>query len=121
MLAAAGPESALQSTELRHLGGALAEAANDGPQAKIDAKYMMFAGGLAPTPETAEAVSAQVRMLKQALGPWRADYEFSNFLAIPASADAVLPRPSYRRLREIKATYDPAESIISRHPVRLAA
>ena len=121
LLAAAGPGSALQSTELRHLGGALAEATNDGPQAKLEARYMMFAGGLATTPETGEAVGSQVRMLKESLSPWRADHEFSNFLAIPATADAVLPRASYRRLHGIKSMYDPAESIISRHPVRLAA
>ena len=51
----------------------------------------MFAGGLATTPETGEAVGSQVRMLKESLSPWRADHEFSNFLAIPATADAVLP------------------------------
>jgi hypothetical protein len=38
----------------------------------------------------------------------------------PAEATAVLPRDAYRRLREIKARYDPDQAIISAHPVRPA-
>ena len=122
LLAAAGPGSALQSTELRHLGGALAKSRNDGPQAKLEARYMMFAGGLATTPETGEAVGSQVRMLKESLSPWRADHEFSNFLAIPATADAVLPRASYRRLAPGSSRCTTPRSRSSRGaPVRLAA
>jgi hypothetical protein len=37
-----------------------------------------------------------------------------------ASAREVLPGDSYRRLREIKAKYDPGELIVSAHPVRPA-
>jgi hypothetical protein len=37
-----------------------------------------------------------------------------------AGADEVLPADSYRRLREIKAKYDPGEMIVSAHPVRPA-
>jgi hypothetical protein len=32
----------------------------------------------------------------------------------------VLPRDAYRRLREIKAHYDPDQAVISAHPVRPA-
>jgi hypothetical protein len=78
----------------------------------------MFAGGLATTPEIGEAVHSDLCSLREALSPWRADYDFFNFLEIPADADAVLSRESYRRLREIKSKYDPKETIISRHPVR---
>lgn len=34
----------------------------------------------------------------------------------PAPASAVLPPASYRRLRNIKSSYDPDQMIISTHP-----
>jgi hypothetical protein len=56
--------------------------------------------------------------VKDALGHWRAEYDFFNFLDSPADGDYVLPPESYSRLRQIKAQYDPGESIISARPVR---
>jgi FAD/FMN-containing dehydrogenase len=122
LVALAGPDAdtPLASLELRHLGGALARDAAGGAQPRIDAKYAMFAAGITPTPEADEAVRARVRAVKDALVPWHAAYDYYNFLEIPAQADAVLPHPSYRRLREIKAIYDPDEAIVSTHPVRPA-
>jgi hypothetical protein len=46
---------------------------------------------------------------------------YYNFEESPAGAEAVLPDDAYRRLREIKALYDPDEAIISAHPVRPSA
>ena len=46
--------------------------------------------------------------------------DYYNFAETPAEANAVLPRDAYRRLREIKAHYDPDEAVISAHPVRPA-
>ena len=37
-----------------------------------------------------------------------------------AEASAVLPPASAHRLREIKATYDPDQAIVSAHPVKPA-
>jgi Berberine and berberine like len=37
-----------------------------------------------------------------------------------AEANAVLPSASYQRLQQIKAAYDPDQTIISAHPVRPA-
>jgi hypothetical protein len=121
-LVGADVDTPLQSIELRHLGGALARESPDaGAQPKIDAKYVIFAGGFAPTPEVGDAAAAHVRALKDALTPWHAGYDYYNFVEIPAEAEVVLPRASYQRLREIKATYDPDQMIISAHPVRPAA
>lgn len=119
----AGPDSGspLLSVELRHLGGALARATGGGPQANVPGICGVFAVGIAPTPEIGEAVGAHVRLLKETLNPWRAAYGLYNFLDSPADGDAVLPPESYSRLRQIKADYDPIESIISAHPVRPAA
>jgi FAD/FMN-containing dehydrogenase len=118
-----GPDAAtsLASFEVRHLGGALARnAAGPGAQAKIDAKFAIVAGGPTPTPELGDAVRTQVRAVKDALTPWRAGYDYYNFEETPAEANAVLPRDAYARLREIKARYDPDQTIISAHPVRPA-
>jgi FAD/FMN-containing dehydrogenase len=120
-LVGADVDTPLQSIELRHLGGALArESPVAGAQPKIDAKYLIFAGGFAPSSEVGDAVRAHVRALKDALTPWHAGYDYYNFAEIPAEAEVVLPPASYQRLREIKATYDRDQAIISAHPVRPA-
>jgi hypothetical protein len=122
LITVAGPDtgSLLASVEVRHLGGALARhAAGGGAQAKIDAKYMMFAGGFTPTPELAAVVGGQAQAVKNALAAWRASYDYYNSEETPASASAVLPPASYHRLQKIKASYDPDQAIISAHPVPL--
>jgi hypothetical protein len=123
VVALAGPnaESPLQTVEIRHLGGALArEAPGAGAQPKVDAAYVMFGGGIAPTPEMRELVRRDADVLKDALAPWHAGYDYYNFTESPAEAEVVLPHGSYQRLREIKATYDPDQLIVSAHPVRPA-
>jgi FAD binding domain len=123
LLAVAGPavDTPLQTIEIRHLGGALGrDADRGGPQTRVDAKYLIFAGGVTPTPEQGDAVRTHLRALKDALSPWRAGYDYYNFVETPAEAEVVLPPVSYQRLREIKATYDPDQAIISVHPVRPA-
>ena len=95
LVALAGPDAdtPLLSVELRQLGGALArEAPGGGAQPKIDAKYVMFAGGIAPTRRWADAVRAHLRAVKDALAAWRAGHDYYNFAEAPAEADAVLPR-----------------------------
>jgi FAD/FMN-containing dehydrogenase len=120
-VAGPGSGSPLLSVELRHLGGALARASGGGPQADVPGSCGVFAVGIAPNPEIGKAIAAHVRLLKEKLNPWRADYGFYNFLDSPADGDAVFSPESYSRLRQIKAQYDPGESIISAHPVRPAA
>jgi hypothetical protein len=115
-----GPDAdtSLATTEIRHLGGALARPVpGGGAQPEIDANYVMFTGGFAPTPEAGETVRTQAQAVKDALAAWHAPYDYYNFAETPAGADAVLPPASYRRLEKIKATYDPDQAIISAHPV----
>jgi FAD/FMN-containing dehydrogenase len=120
-LAGPGVQSPLLSVELRHLGGALARTdSNGGAQARIEARYAMFAVGIAPTVELRQAVNTNVEEIKDALRPWRARYDYYNFVETPSEAVNVLPESSYQRLREIKARYDPDQSIVSAHPVRLS-
>lgn len=77
-------------------------------------------GGFAPTPEARELVEKDARVLEDALFPWHAGYDYYNFVETPAEAEVVLPPTSYERMREIKATYDPDQLIISAYPVRPA-
>jgi FAD/FMN-containing dehydrogenase len=120
VVALTGPDAdtSLATTEIRQLGGALARPApGGGAQPDIDAGYVMFTGGFAPTPEAGDTVRAQAQAVKDALAPWHAPYDYYNFAETPAGADAVLPPASYRRLAKIKAAYDPDQAIISAHPV----
>jgi FAD/FMN-containing dehydrogenase len=124
LLTLVGPDAdtPLATIEIRHLGGALSrQAAGGGAQPTIDARYAMFALGFAPTPTQAETARSSVRALKNALTAWHADYDYYNFVETPAEADVVLPHASHERLRRIKATYDPDQTIISAHPVQPAA
>jgi FAD/FMN-containing dehydrogenase len=123
IVALAGPDAdtPVASIEIRHLGGALSrDAMGGGAQPKIDARYVMFAVGFAPTPELADTARASVRALKDALSAWHAGYDYYNFVETPAEAERVLSHASYERLQRIKATYDPDQAIISAHPVRPA-
>ena len=116
----AGPDAdtLLVSVEVGHLGGALARPApGGGAQPSIDANYLLTAVAAMPAPDLATAARAQVRAVKDALGPWHAGYDYYNFAETPAPASAVLPPASYRRLQEIKTAYDPDQMIISAHPV----
>jgi FAD binding domain len=120
LLALAGPaaDTPLASVEVRHIGGALARRApGGGAQPKIDARYLVFAGGFTPTSELADAVRRQARAVKDALTPWHAGYDYYNFAETPAGAHKVLPPASYRRLQQVKARYDPSQAVISAHPV----
>jgi FAD binding domain len=120
LVAVSGPDAdtPLLSVEIRHLGGALARPApGDGAQPNIDAKYVVFAGGLTPTPELASAVREHAQAVKDALAAWHASYDYYNFEETPAAASVVLPPASYHRLQKIKAAHDPGQAIISAHPV----
>jgi hypothetical protein len=120
LAAVAGPDAKTppDSVEVRHLGGALARPVpGGGAQPSIDASYLLYAVGATPTPDLAGPVRAHVQAVKDALAPWHASYDYYNFEETPATAAAVLPPASARRLRDIKAAYDPDQVIISAHPV----
>src|SRR5215831_17026121 len=120
LVAVAGPAAKTppDSVEVRHLGGALARPVpGGGAQPSIDASYLLYAAGAAPTPGLADPVRAHMQAVKDALAPWHASYDYYNFEETPAAAAAVLPPASVRRLQEIKAACDPGQMIISAHPV----
>jgi FAD/FMN-containing dehydrogenase len=120
LVAVVGPdaETPPDSVEVRHLGGALAGPVPDGgAQPSIEASYLLQAVGAIPAPDLAGPVRAHVKAVNDSLAPWHASYDFYNFEETPATAAAVLPPASYRRLQKIKAAHDPDQLIISAHPV----
>lgn len=117
--AAGDAGSALISAEIRHLSGALARPAPEhGALAAIESPYLMFAVGMAPTPEAAAVVESQVDGVKAALAPWRGKHDYLNFVERKVSARSFYPNEiTYRRLRAVKAKYDPADMVQSNHPI----
>jgi hypothetical protein len=94
ILALAGPgvDAPLRSNEIRHLGGALGrDVAGGGAQPKIEAKYAILAGGVAPNPDLYDAVRIHVRFLKDSLAPWHAGYDYYNFVDTPGPSRRELP------------------------------
>jgi FAD/FMN-containing dehydrogenase len=112
LLDVAGPaaDPPLAVVELRHLGGALARpAARPSAVGHRDAAFSVFVGGVA-APDIADAVRDCEAGLMTALAPWLAG-PFVSFLSgsdtDPAGIEAAYEPADYRRLREIKAVYDP--------------
>ena len=106
------------SAEIRHLGGAVARRSSQhGAINSFDAPYIMFAVGLAPTPELVEVVETVVADLREALEPWEADHTYMNFAETSRKAATLFASASYHRLRQIKAIVDPTDLIRSNHPI----
>jgi hypothetical protein len=119
-LAAVGPGtgSALLSVEFRHLGGAIARPApHHGALAAIDAPFVMFGVGMTVTPEMGAAVRASLERLMDSLAAYDAGQAYMNFVEKPAETGRLFPPTVYRRLREVKADYDPGELFRANHPI----
>ncbi len=114
----------LISFEVRQLGGALAgSSTGHGAVGSLDAAYVMFAVGVAPTPEAAAAIGEAVNRAKAALAPWESERTYFNFSEQQVGGHRLYPLKAYtfQRLRKIKATYDPADVFVSNHPIPPAA
>ena len=106
------------SAEIRHLGGAIARrSSTHGAIDAWEAPYIMFALGIAPTPEIKAVVHAHVAELRRALEPWEAEHQYMNFAESRRKPMTLFSSASYHRLRQIKAILDPEDLIRSNHPV----
>ena len=106
------------SAEIRHLGGAVAR--RDSRHGAIDAfeaPFIMYAVGMAPTPELRAIVEDAVGRLRDTLEPWEADHTYMNFAESRRKAASLFSSASYHRLRRIKAIVDPTDLVRSNHPV----
>src|ERR671914_2385527 len=79
-IAGAASSSPLVSLEVRQLGGELGRAHPDsGALAAVDADYVLYAVGIAPTPEAATQVRAHIEVVADALRAWAAGQTYLNF------------------------------------------
>jgi FAD/FMN-containing dehydrogenase len=118
-VAATGPDSGspLLLSELRHLGGALGRPAEGGGAlAKLDAGFVMYSVGMM-VPGLAEAVTAHLDRVEEAMAPWAAEGGYYNFRDRPCDVDAILPPDVCARLAEVKRTWDPEGRIVANHAV----
>ncbi|MFT3968720.1 MAG: FAD-binding oxidoreductase [Micropruina sp.] len=116
-VAASARGRSIATAEFRVLGAALAPGQEDGGAVSgLDGSYLLFAGGLALTPESGTAVRAELDDLLQVMAPWRAASDYLNFAETTAEPErlygAALPR-----LRAIKQRVDPHDVIRSNHPL----
>lgn len=110
--------SPLLSVEIRQLGGALGEIPPDaGALASIDAAYGVYAVGIAFAPGVKQLIDARVDSVREALAPWQTRHGYLNFGDRPGDTERLFPRTTYRRLRNVKAAYDPDDLFLSNHPI----
>jgi hypothetical protein len=103
---------------VRQFGGALAKpSAAHGAVGSIDAGWVMFAVGLALTPEMGAAVDEAVDRVKAALAPWESERTHLNFAERPVDPARLYTPETYRRLRRIRGAYDSGELFLANHPI----
>ena len=123
LVEAAGPGSGspLLSVELRHLGGALADAAADhGALASLDASFATATISLVPNANMAAAVERHAAIVRASLAPWEAERNYPNFAERPFRGPDFHSPATLRRLSRVKARYDPQDLIRATHPIPTA-
>jgi len=120
-----GSISGVFFSELRHIGGAFAQrAVGAGAVGSIPGQYVMHAIGLVPSPGALTVQTAAVRAAVGLLDPWRIDALALTFIDAPDEDRALGFGSAGRRLRALKAIFDPADVFAAANPVsppRLAA
>jgi len=108
---ATNPASPLLIAELRHVGGAMSQVADEANAiGNRDVQYILQFGGLVATPDAYQAVGAYIRTFREALAPYASNGVYLNFMsgseARGRAADAY-GAPKLERLQILKRLYDP--------------
>lgn len=120
LVAAAGPDAAvpLTSIEIRLLGGQFGQARpGSGSLNEISAPFMMYGVGVVPDPAQLPAIQGQAHAVTSALTPWAAPQRFFNLSENSRPAGSFWPKPTFDRLRQVKAAVDPDNIVRANHPV----
>jgi len=119
-VAAAGPGSGspLVSVEIRHVGGAMSRPlAHHGALSTFDAEFLTFGVGMVMDDEMERANRAQLAKLAEAFAPYEEGRQYLNFTESHTDPARFYAPTVYRRLREVKAAYDPTDLFRSNHPI----
>jgi len=117
---AAGPgsDSALVSSEIRHLGGALHRPSpGNGALATFDADFLTFAVGMVINESSYQSHRAALDAHGDAFKPYVNGREYLNFTEHATDPGRFYTPHAYRRLREVKRAYDPENMIRANHPI----
>lgn len=103
-----GVDSALLTVDLRHLGGALGRPdPRGGAVDHLAGDFLLYAVGIAPTPEAAARVGAEVSSLLGALAPWAAERDYLNFREVTVPVERLYPPGCLHRLQAARERHDP--------------
>jgi FAD/FMN-containing dehydrogenase len=117
---AAGPNSGspLLSLELRHLGGALAQAPRDaGALAALDHAFLTLGVGMVMDPAFGIAVNRHLELTASALEPWDSGVRYANFIDVPTDPRRYYSPETFDRLQDVKARYDPEDVFRANHAI----
>jgi FAD/FMN-containing dehydrogenase len=120
-VAGPGSGSPLVTVELRHIGGALGrEPAGAGALGRIDGRFLVFAAGIAMSPEAAKAAAEAAARVIAVMSEWGSGRTFLNFADPPAATETMFDPQAYRRLTEIRSRVDPDGLLLANHPIPAA-
>ena len=121
-VAGVGSDSPLVTVEVRHLEGELARSRpENGALAAVEARFALFAGGIAATPALAAAVRAHVELVQSAMARWDSGRDYLNFTERRERGSRFFGPKSFARLQAVKARVDPEDVFRSNHPIRVPA
>ncbi|MFI9634428.1 FAD-binding oxidoreductase [Nocardia sp. NPDC051929] len=111
------PVAPLANVQIRHLGGALAEARPDGgARGAIAEPYLLYCLGLG-LPHLRDAVEARRTAIVGAVSGQISGHKPYTFLTPGETADAAFDAATLNRLREVKRARDPHGVIRANYPV----
>jgi FAD/FMN-containing dehydrogenase len=116
--AAVEGDEAVTMVELRHWGGEMARPGEHaGPIGHRHIPFSLVFGGQAATPADGERMFAGIGRVAAKLRPHATGASFLNFLGDPARTADAYTDGDYRRLREVKAAYDPDNVFAANHNI----
>ena len=116
---AAGPGSGspLAMVQLRHMGGALArKAPGAGARATLPGTVSLLGLGIVEDEESTAAVQTAIAEVREAVAEHRAG-DYPNFIEAPTDASSFFDAETWKRLRQVKRTYDAADLFKGNHHV----
>ncbi|MDQ3933174.1 MAG: FAD-binding oxidoreductase [Actinomycetota bacterium] len=119
LVAAVGPGSGstLGMVQLRQMGGALGRRSpGAGARATLPGRLSLFALGVPADAESEAAARSYLRAIDRVVQPYHTG-DYPNFVEEPADASAFFDAETWRRLREVKASYDPGDLFRGNHRI----